>query len=411
VSTSNAETFNEAISKYLANNCNLLIQPDLSNADPEILKIGPNLASICGFMCEPDGMGGVSCVLPLRPDGITGGSINQHSADTTILRRLRNFREDTQEPNDQNTASLTGGGASADRQYTITPDFNIFTSIGLEKREKKLTAFEDGYESDISRLLLGGNYRVNDKAVIGSALNYFSVSGELEGGGDFDTDSYEGILYGSLTPLQNMYLEAVISYAKLNYDRTRLASHSFPMDGTDEVFSYGGAVSANLNGSKTGFYASFGYDYMIGNLNIGPQVGINWVSVKTDGYEETGGTGLELNVMKDSKKSLQGTLGIQALQAVNKKFGVLVPQVNISWIHEFKDDQREIDVRFAEDDRISPVIFSYTTEESDKNYGEASLSLSAIFPNAVTAFANLWMLFEHDQFDAYGASAGIRVEL
>jgi outer membrane autotransporter protein len=408
---SKADTFNEVVSAHLAGNCALLIQPDISNGDPEILKIGPNLAGVCGFSCVSNGVGGISCVLGAGTDGSTGGSASQYSVDTSAIRRLQALRENDEDSNGQ-SGDIRSGEGDANNVISITPDFNIFASIGYESREKELTAFEDGYDSDISRIMLGGDYRLDDKTVIGLAFNYSTVSGTFQDGGDFNTDTYEGILFGSLAPLENMYIEVALSYSDLKFDKTRQTSFSRTV-GVGEgvpVLTFGGPVSADFSGSKTSLYAAFGYDYVIGKINIGPRAGINWVTVETNSYQETGGTGLELSVMEDTKESLQGTLGVQASQTVNTNFGVLVPQINLSWIHEFKDDQRDINARFAEDGRISPVVFSYATEDSDKDYGEASVSLSAMLPNNVAAFTNIWTYFGHDQFDAYGVSTGFRVE-
>jgi outer membrane autotransporter protein len=83
-----------------------------------------------------------------------------------------------------------------------------------------------------------------------------------------------------------------------------------------------------------------GYDHPVGMFTIGPRAGINWTNTHVNDYSENGSTGLELKYDDQYANSLQSILGLQAQAAVSTTMGVLVPQVNADYIHEFANSQR-----------------------------------------------------------------------
>ena len=50
------------------------------------------------------------------------------------------------------------------------------------------------------------------------------------------------------------------------------------------------------------------------------------------------------------------------------------------------DDQRDIVVQFAQDNRAMPTTFTFQTEEPDKNYFESEFGVSAVFQNGVSIY-------------------------
>ena len=94
-----------------------------------------------------------------------------------------------------------------------------------------------------------------------------------------------------------------------------------------------------------------GYDYSIRQFTVGPRVGLNYARTLINGYTEQGSTGLELMYQDQFIESFQSVLGVQATAPVSWRYGVLVPQINADYIHEFANSQRLINVQFAQDGR------------------------------------------------------------
>jgi outer membrane autotransporter protein len=112
-----------------------------------------------------------------------------------------------------------------------------------------------------------------------------------------------------------------------------------------------------------------------------------------------------------SYSSLQSAAGLQASMALNIGGAVLVPQLNLNWLHEFSDDQRAIDVRFAEDLRAIPKRFQFLNQPPDRDMYLARLSMVLMLKNGVSAFATADKLLDHDYRDELGGSVGVRIEL
>ena len=156
-----------------------------------------------------------------------------------------------------------------------------------------------------------------------------------------------------------------------------------------------------------------GYDYPIRQFTIGPRLALNYVSTDFDSYAEkgkNGDTGLELKFDKDSRVSFQSKLGMQASMAVSTAFGVVVPQINGNWIHEYSDNQRSISVQFVQDYRDNPAKFSFQTPKPDRDFYEVSAGLLFALPHGIQTFANYRILLGNEYFDSQFATAGIRVE-
>jgi uncharacterized protein YhjY with autotransporter beta-barrel domain len=138
-------------------------------------------------------------------------------------------------------------------------------------------------------------------------------------------------------------------------------------------------------------------------------VGVSFASLSVDSYEESGSTGLELVVEDDNAQSLQMDVGIQASTTVDTRFGLLVPQAGIAFIHEFENDARLIDAHLRQDLKPAPTRFSFRTDEPDRNFLSANVGVSAILPNGLQPFVAFRSLIANSDFNSYAGTAGLRV--
>jgi outer membrane autotransporter protein len=382
-----AQTYDEAINGLLDKGCAglNLITP----GSP--VGFGPQLTEIC---TSP----------PATPSGSadssgSGASPKQAEVTALVQQRLATAREAADGEDEKD------GGASSDTVVDLGGGLGVYVTGEYESLNKERTRFEDGYDSNNSGLLLGVDYRFRKWLVAGVAVDYWDFDGDYDQGGGFDTDAYGIIGYASFLPSDRTFVDVVLGYARRDEDRTRQASFT---DEFDRDFE--GPVRGDFNGDDyiAGVFA--GYDYSIRNFTIGPRLGLNYVRNNNDSYAERGQTGLELRIDSDDWTSLQSRVGIQATAAFSTQFGVLVTQVLAAWVHEFEDDQRNINASFVQDLRPNPTTFTFETEEPDRDYADVVIGISAVLPNGLQPFANFATLISNSQFDSYSVAIGLRAD-
>ena len=138
---------------------------------------------------------------------------------------------------------------------------------------------------------------------------------------------------------------------------------------------------------------------------------MNYSNTHIGDYQEQGGTGLELKYGDQYVNSVQSVLGMQGTAVVSTGFGVLVPQVNADYIHEFANSQRFINVQLAEDQRANPFQFRFQTDTPVRNYFNLGTGLVAVLPNGLQPFVNFRAMVGNNQFNNYAGTFGLRVEM
>jgi outer membrane autotransporter protein len=106
---------------------------------------------------------------------------------------------------------------------------------------------------------------------------------------------------------------------------------------------------------------------------------------------------------------VQSVLGGTATAAFSVPFGVVQPQLSASWVHEYANDQRNVNGQFVEDNRPNPTTFKFQLESPDRNYAVISAGVSAVLPHDIQPFAEFSTMQGNSNFVSYGGSAGVRV--
>jgi outer membrane autotransporter protein len=138
---------------------------------------------------------------------------------------------------------------------------------------------------------------------------------------------------------------------------------------------------------------------------------VNYGQTKIDPYSETGGTGLELTIDGRTVKSLQGAVGFYGSWAISTKNGIVLPQFNVGYVHEFEDDASIVTAQFAEDLRPTPTRFTYGTSVPDSDFFNVDVGVAAAFARGIQMFVNLRFMAGNDNFDSAAGTIGIRFEL
>ncbi|MEO8341222.1 MAG: autotransporter outer membrane beta-barrel domain-containing protein [Nitrospirota bacterium] len=313
-------------------------------------------------------------------------------------------------------AATTGDGGSA---ATFTSGsqsrwhgLGFFASGLVESLNRDVTTFQDGYKSNILGITAGADYRFSKKLVAGLALSYSNTDGDFRTGGNFSTNSYGGLLFASYLPTDKTFLQVTGGYTKNNYLVSRLAS----ADTATQVGGTGGSItqglaSSNSNGNVFNLGLMTGYDHPIGRFTIGPRAGMNYSNTKIGDYGENGNTGVELKYGDQWINSMQSVLGVQGSAAFSTGVGVLVPQFNADYIHEFANSQRFINVQFAQDGRDNPTKFRFQNDVPVRNYFNLGTGLLMVLPNGWQPFLNFRAMVGNEQFNNYAGTFGLRIDL
>ncbi|TKB25221.1 autotransporter outer membrane beta-barrel domain-containing protein [Desulfopila sp. IMCC35006] len=291
------------------------------------------------------------------------------------------------------------GEGMADSVSELLPGLSVFLSGEYESLDKDRTPFEGGYDSDIQRFTLGSDYQFTDKVMAGLAFTYYNHDGDFDNfGGDFDNDSYGVTFFASILPIDQVFVQVNAGYAAKDYDRTRAVSFS----------ALSGLANADYEGDEYSAGILAGYDYTVGNLSIGPRLGLDYIRTEFDSYTETGSTGLELSFADADQTSLQSRLGLASSLAFSTGFGVLLPQAGVNWVHEFENDQRSEAFSFKDD--LNSVAFLYENEGPDRDFFEFTLGVSAVLPHGWLPFVQFRAIAGHEYLDSYAGTIGLRKE-
>ena len=291
----------------------------------------------------------------------------------------------------------------------------LFASGFVESLNREVGVYQQGYESTIMGVTGGADYRLSKQLTAGLAVTYANQNADIVGGGNFSTNSYGFTLFSQYLPTVNSFVQFTGNYTNNSYSvlRNTFLRLADP-DGLGPgraVNNVNGRPSSNSNGDEFRLGALTGYDYPIGRFTLGPRVGVNYAHTHIHGYAEQGGQGLGLRYDDQYVNSLQSVLGLQGTAAISTGFGVLVPQVNADYIHEFANSQRFINVQFTEDQRANPFQFRFQTDTPVRNYFNLGTGLMAVLPNGLQPFINFRMLVGNNQFNNYAGTFGLRVEM
>ncbi|SUS07116.1 putative Autotransporter beta-domain protein [uncultured Defluviicoccus sp.] len=373
------QTFNEATTNQLR---------FFSQGNCGLTKSGTALNANCTSGFLPGGEGSAS-------NGSASSSVSSPAALAPGQERIRVFRE-----------RQGKSGGSADTSIGLGQGFSLFVAPGYERLSHSNNAYEDGYASDIGGVTVGGDYQFNTYLLAGLAFSYRYQDARYDDGGGFNTSDYGLTVYGSVLPVDNAFIDVAAGYGWQKSNETRVG-RLFNNVGVNYAKA---RLRSDYTGDRLTAGVIAGYDQPIDNINVGPRIGFNATHQEREPYHEKGGLGLPLEYQRDSQTSLQSSLGAAASMAVSTTFGVLLPQIEAAWVHEFANDQRGMKARFRQS-TAQVGNFRYDSESPDRNFGIIGVGLTAVLPNGLQPFMAFRSIVGNDNYNSYAVSAGLRLEL
>lgn len=422
-----AQVLNQRVGELLSNNCALLLQGAGSGV------LGPQLAATCTSS-------GGTAITGAGASGGGGAAAVQTAAasimNRNLLSRLEELREEEGEKKTK-SASLIGNplgmlapgmmrgfslasptspvseGSGAMFNTATQSRWNglgLFATGLVEALNRDITTYQDGYKSTILGFTVGGDYRFNRQTVAGITINYANTHGDFDSGGDFNTNSIGTTLFASYLPTDRSFVQVTGGYTRNNYLVSRLAT-AFVQAVTGPNRLLSGNASSNSDADVFSLSAIAGYDHPIGRWTVGPRLGLNFNNTHIGDYAENGSSGLELRYTDQWVNSLQSVLGVQAQAAFSTDFGVVVPQFNADYIHEFANSQRSIGVAFVQDNRTNPFRFTFQNDRPDRDFFNLGLGLVTILRNGLQPWIHFRAMTGNSQFQDFAGTFGLRVEM
>ncbi|MFT2793735.1 autotransporter domain-containing protein [Serratia sp. T13T92] len=227
-----------------------------------------------------------------------------------------------------------------------------------------------GYRATYGGLHLGADTQLYDNWHLGALYTYGSTNSRLQ-------DNNEG----SVVKLGS---HGVMGYGGYHSDdwlfdvSAGALRHKYDSRRVIDFRGFNGNTRADFYGME--YLAAVNAGYM---LNVGestvltPMLGLRYSSLRQDGYSESQGNGAGLQVNSLSTQSLRGSVGIKLEKKLSTDYGNLSPYVQLNWLHEYHDNQKNISGRFIADE-VGETGFTTKLPSQVKDAGSLSLGASLV---------------------------------
>jgi outer membrane lipase/esterase len=312
------------------------------------------------------------------------------STQRQIQQRLQELRcQGSDDP-----ACAGAGGAAADS--VSYEGLGVFVSADYQHKDKTATDFELGFESDSVGPTVGVDYMLGTSGVIGGAFDYGHTFGDYDGGyGDFDTDTYTLIVYGSYYPTDETFIDLALGVGRKEFRN-------------EHIDEGGGASTVQSDTDGLEFTADLtgGYDFNFGAFTVGPRVGLHYKHADLNGFTETSADPFAdtTTYFDQEDDSLSGTVGVQASYAISTGFGVVVPQVSAEYVREFLDDREEATAIL---DCCGPIAFEL--DQPDRNHFNLGAGVVVVLPGDINPFLNYEAEVANYLEETHTVTAGVRL--
>jgi uncharacterized protein YhjY with autotransporter beta-barrel domain len=403
-----AQSLNEQYAYYLMGKCQNLGFTRSPNYVVAPGQAGPALAAFCS---GPPATGGVSESSSLGGGATAEEISNSGGEEDEALKRRRGRLHDS----DPDQAPAADAGQDA--ELASLGATSVFASFDWLRERQTATEFEDGRHSTGYNGLVGIDRRFGEKALAGIAFRYAEQSGTFDSGGDFSVHTPGVRLYGSWLPVDGFFLDGAIGFDRRGLDTQRVVALkvlTYGAPGFPPNVSYNPApasADSTTHEQDLGGELHAGYDVSLGSVTIGPRASVTFAHSDLDPYTESGDTPMTLAVNEQTRISLRSQLGFQLTNAFKLPTAVVVPQLNVEWLHEYRDSQQMLSAHFAEDLRPDPVELHFLNNPPDRDWFVIRVASVVVLPHGFSAFAAAERTAGNLYIQHIQASLGVRMEL
>ena len=300
---------------------------------------------------------------------------------TSVLGRL-----DAERGFPASNEGFKGGGPES--RWSVYGDVNY----GSGNLERQFLAA--GYDYDAIGGMVGAEYRVNPRLLVGGMFGYSTSTVSLGVQNAHDhIDSYQLAGYGSFTGA-NLFSDALIAYGR----------HDYTLDREGVIDLVHGSTSANTFTAA----ARAGYLLDAGPVRVGPIAGLNYTLADIQGYTETGDSLLTMMVNEQNVDSLTGDAGLQMRFPFELWGDLYSPFINVTAEQDLLGSSRMITTTQV----TAPLLPVLTPVPGEGGtYGKIAAGVAARIGRTVSATANAETTFARDGGNGLVVSGGIKIGL
>lgn len=373
-----AAALNTQFFTYIYNVCNAVPIP---SSDPAFITMC-NQALLTG-----NGAGGPT---PVTAVSANLGTVNAGSGAASRKKKGMRVPLDEQQEKKDKGASADGGGWG----LLVTPQY------GRSNRSE--TDLENGYQSNLSGLVVGLDYRFSDSFVWGVAVGQTKDKANFNGNvGFLNTSNNTATLYGTWLYSENVTVDGYLGKGKLNLDNQR-------------QFVFGANVSGMMSGKTTGQQTMAGlstsYQADLGRFNVSPFFNLDYIKTTINSYNESG-SNVDTNLMAlhygdRGVSSLTSSLGGRLSTSYGYSWGTLQPSARLAAVHEYQNNATQSNNELV----LTPGTgFLVATDAPDRNYLNLGVGVSAALNGGTQLFLDYDKRAQDRLLSSWAVSAGVLV--
>jgi outer membrane lipase/esterase len=320
--------------------------------------------------------------------------------------------------------SLIGGSGGDDDNAAIGQSrWGFFLNGTLRRGSQDTNIDETGFDFKSNGVTAGLDYRLRDDLVLGLAYGHSNGNTIfIDGSGRLDSRGNSVSLYGTYYR-DALYVDAIGTFGHISYDSARTTSYSIDTNSASTPTNcVNGQCSTDMTGStgarQLALATNVGYGFHYKGLTFGPDGSLDYTRVDVNGYAEndSSDSGMGLIFGKQTGESLQLKAGGHLSYAINTRFAVILPEARAHYVHEFKDDQRAVTVRFADDPGVNnsntgPISnFVIFTDRPDRGFFDWAAGVSAQFPFGLSAYVDYDAIAGEGNVRTHQLAFGLRLQ-
>lgn len=240
-----------------------------------------------------------------------------------------------------------------------------------------------------SSVSAGIDYRLNSSAIVGIGGGYTNNITDIGGGSKSTSNGYNVTVYGTMRPIDQIYIDGQASYGRINFHATRNVS--------SVTFAFANPDAAQVWGSLTG-----GYEFEYDAYTFGPYLRFDGSHSSIDAFSETGASTSSLSYGKQNVDSVLSVLGFRGDRAFSTEYGIVSPHLRAEYQHEFIGTSGT-NVGFANGAASGFRINGYPMS---RNYFTVGGGVSFLTIDAISAFIDYDALLGYTHQTNYSITVG-----
>jgi len=260
------------------------------------------------------------------------------------------------------------------------------------------------HNSDVShssyttgRIRGGADYRVSANIRVGALFGYSHTDAKLDNeGSKAQVDSFTPGIYAAYADKEGFYANSLFTYSRNDYTTDR----NIILPGVNST------ATGSPSGNQFGGDIDGGYEFHKGNWTFGPNVGLTYVNLGIDSFNESGADPANLSIRSQSSDSLRSRLGGTVRYQAKMGSVVLTPHLSVFWQHEFLDNSTLINSQFQ---GLPIGTFSVQTTHGDSDNALLGFGIDAELNKTLTLFIDYQAEAGGQTFFGQSASAGVKI--